>query len=164
MFCLRLTNKNLKMSNVCYRILFSLLVCVALVLSHLFYNGLLYSLLHNDMFFLLCLVDLNLCHQLVSSTSDTSRRLQHTVRIQTPVSSASGTCVFKHGLVLNNISLWHLCFFRSGDGVVTVNTPPFSESITEGDVRWEKGLCPGLFVWSRLWFSMSFPGRFCAGQ
>ncbi|XP_036842710.1 LOW QUALITY PROTEIN: dihydrolipoyllysine-residue succinyltransferase component of 2-oxoglutarate dehydrogenase complex, mitochondrial [Oncorhynchus mykiss] len=28
----------------------------------------------------------------------------------------------------------------SGDEVVTVNTPPFSESITEGDVRWEKAV------------------------
>uniref|UniRef100_A0A3B3TVZ3 Uncharacterized protein n=1 Tax=Poecilia latipinna TaxID=48699 RepID=A0A3B3TVZ3_9TELE len=25
------------------------------------------------------------------------------------------------------------------DELVTVNTPPFAESVTEGDVRWEKG-------------------------
>uniref|UniRef100_A0A4W5KSN3 Lipoyl-binding domain-containing protein n=1 Tax=Hucho hucho TaxID=62062 RepID=A0A4W5KSN3_9TELE len=30
--------------------------------------------------------------------------------------------------------------FPSGEEVVTVNTPPFSESITEGDVRWEKAV------------------------
>lgn len=27
----------------------------------------------------------------------------------------------------------------TGDDVVTVNTPAFAESVTEGDVRWEKG-------------------------
>lgn len=32
------------------------------------------------------------------------------------------------------------CFvFRAGDEVVTVKTPAFAESVSEGDVRWEKG-------------------------
>uniref|UniRef100_A0A3Q4HUW5 Uncharacterized protein n=1 Tax=Neolamprologus brichardi TaxID=32507 RepID=A0A3Q4HUW5_NEOBR len=33
------------------------------------------------------------------------------------------------------------CFFSTGDEVVTVKTPAFAESVTEGDVRWEKGWC-----------------------
>lgn len=32
---------------------------------------------------------------------------------------------------------FHLSF--PGDEVVTVKTPAFAESVTEGDVRWEKG-------------------------
>lgn len=28
---------------------------------------------------------------------------------------------------------------RAGDDLVTVKTPAFAESVTEGDVRWEKG-------------------------
>lgn len=31
-------------------------------------------------------------------------------------------------------------FCCAGDEVVTVKTPAFAESVTEGDVRWEKGL------------------------
>lgn len=34
-----------------------------------------------------------------------------------------------------------LVFFSTGDEVVTVKTPAFAESVTEGDVRWEKGWC-----------------------
>lgn len=30
-------------------------------------------------------------------------------------------------------------FFSPGNEVVTVKTPAFAESVTEGDVRWEKG-------------------------
>ncbi len=31
----------------------------------------------------------------------------------------------------------------SDDDIRVVNTPPFAESVTEGDVRWEKGnTCP----------------------
>uniref|UniRef100_A0A673WIF2 Dihydrolipoyllysine-residue succinyltransferase component of 2-oxoglutarate dehydrogenase complex, mitochondrial n=1 Tax=Salmo trutta TaxID=8032 RepID=A0A673WIF2_SALTR len=40
--------------------------------------------------------------------------------------------------------VFHVRYFKTSaahrDGVVTVNTPPFSESITEGDVRWEKAV------------------------
>lgn len=32
-----------------------------------------------------------------------------------------------------------MIFFSPGDEVVTVKTPAFAESVTEGDVRWEKG-------------------------
>jgi len=32
-----------------------------------------------------------------------------------------------------------VCFLLSGNEVVTVCTPAFAESVTEGDVRWEKG-------------------------
>lgn len=31
------------------------------------------------------------------------------------------------------------CFCSIGEEVITVNTPAFAESVTEGDVRWEKG-------------------------
>lgn len=40
---------------------------------------------------------------------------------------------------------WHVVFFHlpffflPGNEVVTVKTPAFAESVTEGDVRWEKG-------------------------
>lgn len=30
-------------------------------------------------------------------------------------------------------------YLLTGDEVVTVKTPAFAESVTEGDVRWEKG-------------------------
>lgn len=30
-------------------------------------------------------------------------------------------------------------YILTGDEVVTVKTPAFAESVTEGDVRWEKG-------------------------
>lgn len=29
----------------------------------------------------------------------------------------------------------------AGNEVITINTPAFAESVTEGDVRWEKGIC-----------------------
>ena len=32
-----------------------------------------------------------------------------------------------------------LCPVSLGNEVVTVNTPAFAESVSEGDVRWEKG-------------------------
>ena len=32
-----------------------------------------------------------------------------------------------------------LCSSLGNDEFQIVNTPPFAESITEGDVRWEKG-------------------------
>lgn len=32
-----------------------------------------------------------------------------------------------------------LCLSVSDEDYVIVNTPPFAESVTEGDVRWEKG-------------------------
>ena len=31
------------------------------------------------------------------------------------------------------------CLCSPGDEIVTVKTPAFAESVTEGDVRWEKG-------------------------
>ncbi|KAG7461268.1 hypothetical protein MATL_G00208300 [Megalops atlanticus] len=41
-------------------------------------------------------------------------------------------------------SVFHVRFFRTSsarhDEVVTVNTPAFAESVTEGDVRWEKAV------------------------
>ncbi|XP_014061642.1 dihydrolipoyllysine-residue succinyltransferase component of 2-oxoglutarate dehydrogenase complex, mitochondrial isoform X5 [Salmo salar] len=45
---------------------------------------------------------------------------------------------------LSSVGVFHVRYFKTSsahrDGVVTVNTPPFSESITEGDVRWEKAV------------------------
>ena len=32
-----------------------------------------------------------------------------------------------------------LCLSISDEDYVIVNTPPFAESVTEGDVRWDKG-------------------------
>uniref|UniRef100_A0A8K9V125 Dihydrolipoamide acetyltransferase component of pyruvate dehydrogenase complex n=1 Tax=Oncorhynchus mykiss TaxID=8022 RepID=A0A8K9V125_ONCMY len=44
----------------------------------------------------------------------------------------------------SSIVVFHTRYFKTStahrDEVVTVNTPPFSESITEGDVRWEKAV------------------------
>ncbi|XP_045067149.1 dihydrolipoyllysine-residue succinyltransferase component of 2-oxoglutarate dehydrogenase complex, mitochondrial [Coregonus clupeaformis] len=44
----------------------------------------------------------------------------------------------------SSIVVFHVRYFKTSaarrDDVVTVNTPPFSESITEGDVRWEKAV------------------------
>ncbi|XP_020329174.2 dihydrolipoyllysine-residue succinyltransferase component of 2-oxoglutarate dehydrogenase complex, mitochondrial-like [Oncorhynchus kisutch] len=44
----------------------------------------------------------------------------------------------------SSIVVFHIRYFKTStahrDEVVTVNTPPFSESITEGDVRWEKAV------------------------
>ncbi|KFW94278.1 hypothetical protein N336_08198, partial [Phalacrocorax carbo] len=46
-------------------------------------------------------------------------------------------------LVVNSSSVFTVRYFRTTavcrDDVVTVNTPAFAESVTEGDVRWEKG-------------------------
>lgn len=33
-----------------------------------------------------------------------------------------------------------------GNEVITVKTPAFAESVTEGDVRWEKGTATYMFV------------------
>ncbi|XP_055741710.1 dihydrolipoyllysine-residue succinyltransferase component of 2-oxoglutarate dehydrogenase complex, mitochondrial-like isoform X2 [Salvelinus fontinalis] len=45
---------------------------------------------------------------------------------------------------LSSVGVFHVRYFKTSaahrDEVVTVNTPPFSESITEGDVRWEKAV------------------------
>ncbi|XP_038840289.1 dihydrolipoyllysine-residue succinyltransferase component of 2-oxoglutarate dehydrogenase complex, mitochondrial-like isoform X1 [Salvelinus namaycush] len=45
---------------------------------------------------------------------------------------------------LSSVGVFHIRYFKTSaahrDEVVTVNTPPFSESITEGDVRWEKAV------------------------
>ena len=39
------------------------------------------------------------------------------------------------------VSVDSLCYsFFTASEFAIVNTPPFAESITEGDVRWEKGL------------------------
>uniref|UniRef100_A0AAZ3P494 Dihydrolipoyllysine-residue succinyltransferase component of 2-oxoglutarate dehydrogenase complex, mitochondrial n=1 Tax=Oncorhynchus tshawytscha TaxID=74940 RepID=A0AAZ3P494_ONCTS len=44
----------------------------------------------------------------------------------------------------SSIVVFHIRYFKTStahrEEVVTVNTPPFSESITEGDVRWEKAV------------------------
>nr|XP_029532129.1 dihydrolipoyllysine-residue succinyltransferase component of 2-oxoglutarate dehydrogenase complex, mitochondrial-like isoform X2 [Oncorhynchus nerka] len=44
----------------------------------------------------------------------------------------------------SSVGVFHIRYFKTSaahrDEVVTVNTPPFSESITEGDVRWEKAV------------------------
>nr|XP_013999159.1 unnamed protein product [Salmo salar] len=44
----------------------------------------------------------------------------------------------------SSIVVFHIRYFKTSaarrEKVVTVNTPPFSESITEGDVRWEKAV------------------------
>lgn len=40
-------------------------------------------------------------------------------------------------LVLSESSLAFVS--RKGEDLVTVKTPAFAESVTEGDVRWEKG-------------------------
>uniref|UniRef100_A0A4W5N8H4 Lipoyl-binding domain-containing protein n=1 Tax=Hucho hucho TaxID=62062 RepID=A0A4W5N8H4_9TELE len=45
---------------------------------------------------------------------------------------------------LSSVGVFHIRYFKTSavhrDEVVTINTPPFSESITEGDVRWEKAV------------------------
>ncbi|XP_030897779.1 LOW QUALITY PROTEIN: dihydrolipoyllysine-residue succinyltransferase component of 2-oxoglutarate dehydrogenase complex, mitochondrial-like [Leptonychotes weddellii] len=47
-------------------------------------------------------------------------------------------------IVINNSSVFNVCFFRTTamckDDVITVKTPAFAESVTEGDVRWEKAV------------------------
>ncbi|KAM9292090.1 dihydrolipoyllysine-residue succinyltransferase component of 2-oxoglutarate dehydrogenase complex, mitochondrial isoform 2-T2 [Morus bassanus] len=47
-------------------------------------------------------------------------------------------------LVVNSSSVFTVRYFRTTavrrDDVVTVNTPAFAESVTEGDVRWEKAV------------------------
>uniref|UniRef100_A0A2I2YH84 Dihydrolipoamide S-succinyltransferase n=1 Tax=Gorilla gorilla gorilla TaxID=9595 RepID=A0A2I2YH84_GORGO len=49
-------------------------------------------------------------------------------------------------VVINN-SVFSVRFFRATavckDDLVTVKTPAFAESVTEGDVRWEKDICAG---------------------
>ncbi|XP_008062360.1 dihydrolipoyllysine-residue succinyltransferase component of 2-oxoglutarate dehydrogenase complex, mitochondrial isoform X1 [Carlito syrichta] len=46
--------------------------------------------------------------------------------------------------VINNSSVFNIRFFRTTavckDDLVTVKTPAFAESVTEGDVRWEKAV------------------------
>lgn len=46
--------------------------------------------------------------------------------------------------VVNSSSVFTVRYFRTTavhrDEVVTVNTPAFAESVTEGDVRWEKAV------------------------
>uniref|UniRef100_A0A667G897 Dihydrolipoamide S-succinyltransferase n=1 Tax=Lynx canadensis TaxID=61383 RepID=A0A667G897_LYNCA len=50
-------------------------------------------------------------------------------------------------IVINNSSVFSVRFFRTTavckDDVITVKTPAFAESVTEGDVRWEKDICAG---------------------
>lgn len=41
--------------------------------------------------------------------------------------------------VLFRIDFFSSFYILTGDEVVTVKTPAFAESVTEGDVRWEKG-------------------------
>uniref|UniRef100_A0A669B7F5 Dihydrolipoyllysine-residue succinyltransferase component of 2-oxoglutarate dehydrogenase complex, mitochondrial n=1 Tax=Oreochromis niloticus TaxID=8128 RepID=A0A669B7F5_ORENI len=43
-----------------------------------------------------------------------------------------------HMVILNEFP--SICLCPSGDEVVTVKTPAFAESVTEGDVRWEKAV------------------------
>uniref|UniRef100_G1MJ14 Dihydrolipoyllysine-residue succinyltransferase component of 2-oxoglutarate dehydrogenase complex, mitochondrial n=1 Tax=Ailuropoda melanoleuca TaxID=9646 RepID=G1MJ14_AILME len=47
-------------------------------------------------------------------------------------------------IVINNSSVFNVRFFRTTavckDDVITVKTPAFAESVTEGDVRWEKAV------------------------
>lgn len=43
--------------------------------------------------------------------------------------------------VLFKIDFFFSFYALTGDEVVTVKTPAFAESVTEGDVRWEKGKC-----------------------
>lgn len=42
------------------------------------------------------------------------------------------------------VVLTFLCLL--GNEVITVKTPAFAESVTEGDVRWEKGTATYMFV------------------
>lgn len=37
-------------------------------------------------------------------------------------------------------NIWRFCIFL-GNEVVVVKTPSFPESVSEGDVRWEKSKC-----------------------
>lgn len=41
--------------------------------------------------------------------------------------------------ILKSCSTPYMFASSAGEEVVTVNTPAFAESVTEGDVRWEKG-------------------------
>uniref|UniRef100_H0VEC4 Dihydrolipoyllysine-residue succinyltransferase component of 2-oxoglutarate dehydrogenase complex, mitochondrial n=1 Tax=Cavia porcellus TaxID=10141 RepID=H0VEC4_CAVPO len=47
-------------------------------------------------------------------------------------------------IVIDNSSIFSVRYFRTTavckDDVITVNTPAFAESVTEGDVRWEKAV------------------------
>uniref|UniRef100_A0A8C9N4J5 Dihydrolipoyllysine-residue succinyltransferase component of 2-oxoglutarate dehydrogenase complex, mitochondrial n=1 Tax=Serinus canaria TaxID=9135 RepID=A0A8C9N4J5_SERCA len=65
-----------------------------------------------------------------------------------PLSGASGSQGLAYTnskkLVVNSSSVFTVRYFRTTavhrDDVVTVNTPAFAESVTEGDVRWEKAV------------------------
>ncbi|EGW03282.1 Dihydrolipoyllysine-residue succinyltransferase component of 2-oxoglutarate dehydrogenase complex, mitochondrial [Cricetulus griseus] len=47
-------------------------------------------------------------------------------------------------MVINNSSVFNVRFFQTTtvckSDVITVQTPTFAESVTEGDVRWEKAI------------------------
>ena len=47
--------------------------------------------------------------------------------------------VFRFIRLFKMITFNFLCSSLGNDEFQIVNTPPFAESITEGDVRWEKG-------------------------
>ncbi|XP_072217951.1 dihydrolipoyllysine-residue succinyltransferase component of 2-oxoglutarate dehydrogenase complex, mitochondrial-like [Leuresthes tenuis] len=80
----------------------------------------------------------------LSAASQTSnvlirqRFLGHSLRSQ-PVHRSS-----QPGELLSSLSVFHIRHFKTSavhrDEVVTVNTPAFAESVTEGDVRWEKAV------------------------
>lgn len=92
--------------------------------------------------FVFVYIDLNLfghldvcSHHHMQTMSGSSRYLLFTIR--------TGLCILcqTEASVFNLFCLIFFCFacVCAGDEVVTVNTPAFAESVTEGDVRWEKG-------------------------
>ena len=79
--------------------------------------------------------------QPVSSTQDTSRRQPITVSPDPqPIASCFiHTRSFCSALYFTTLLHDVVVLFLSGDELLTVKTPAFAESVTEGDVRWEKG-------------------------
>nr|XP_005479853.1 dihydrolipoyllysine-residue succinyltransferase component of 2-oxoglutarate dehydrogenase complex, mitochondrial [Zonotrichia albicollis] len=67
---------------------------------------------------------------------------------RSPLSGVSGSQGLAYTnsrkLIVNSSSVFTVRYFRTTavhrDDVVTVNTPAFAESVTEGDVRWEKAV------------------------
>ena len=64
----------------------------------------------------------------------------------------------RNNLCFNSFNSIEFVYFHKGQEFTVVSTPPFAESVTEGDVKWEKGESLSLSLSPSLLYHLSLTG------